>query len=139
MVKQTIPPRAERNDTIGINASGGNGIRTVGYIVRDAGGNGPELWRDSTALAGTDANVLVRMRLNLPASMQGKTVGVMSWATDASGRTGYSVGATANVPVTVHASSGSRPGSRQPAPHQTPTPTTGMPEQPASTYWPVAR
>lgn len=99
IVRQVVPPRVELNDSITISANGGNGIATIGFIVRNFDGTGPELKRASLTLAGDASNVTVRMSLALPATLQGARLSITSFATDRSGRTGYSVPATATSPV----------------------------------------
>lgn len=95
-VTQTVPVRAEVNDTIVISAGGGDGIRAIGFEVRD-----------STALVRRDSIVFpapygtpqrVSLPLNLPTSAQGRRVTVTSFAIDQGGRYGYSVPAQATLP-----------------------------------------
>lgn len=95
-VTQTVPVRAEVTDTIVINAGGGDGIRAIGFEVRD-----------STALVRRDSVVFpapfgtpqrVALSLNLPTSAQGRRVTVTSFAIDQTGRYGYSVPANATLP-----------------------------------------
>lgn len=99
IVRQVVPSRVELGDSITISANGGNGISTIGFIVRSFDGTGPELKRASMTLAGDASNVTVRMSLALPQSLQGARLSITSFATDRSGRTGYSVPATATSPV----------------------------------------
>ena len=99
LVRQTVPARAELNDSITISANGGNGIAQVGFIVRNYDGTGAEIKRDVLTLPGDASSVTVRMSMALPQSVQGGRVSITSYATDRSGRTGYSVPATANTPV----------------------------------------
>jgi len=95
-VTQVVPARAEVTDTIVISAGGGDGIRAIGFEVRD-----------STALVRRDSVVLpapygtpvrVSLPMNLPVTAQGKTLTVTSFAIDQAGRYGYSVPSTANLP-----------------------------------------
>lgn len=99
IVRQIVPPRAELADSITIMANGGNGIASIGFIVNDYDGGGAEIKRASMTLPGDASNVSVRMSMALPASVQGKRISITSFATDRSGRTGYSVSSTSTVPV----------------------------------------
>lgn len=95
-VTQTVPVRAEVTDTIVINAGGGDGIRSVGFEVRDSN---VVVRRDSVVLpAPYGSPVRVSLPMNLPVTAQGKKLTVTSFAIDQAGRYGYSVPATANLP-----------------------------------------
>lgn len=99
LVRQVVPPRVELGDSISISANGGNGIQYIGFIIRNYDGTGAEIKRDSLTLAGDASAVTVRMSLALPQAVQGSRISVTSFATDRSGRTGYSVSSTATSPI----------------------------------------
>lgn len=99
IVRQVVPPRAELGDSITITANGGNGISSIGFIVRADDAGGAEIKRDALTLPGDASNVSVRMSMALPQSVQGRRVSITSFAVDRSGRTGYSVSQTSSVPV----------------------------------------
>ena len=101
LVRQVVPPRLELGDSITIMANGGNGIQTIGFIVSDYDAGGTEIERESFTLAGDASNVTQRVPLTLPQSVQGRRISITSFATDRSGRTGYSVASTATTPVQV--------------------------------------
>jgi hypothetical protein len=95
-VTQVVPARAEITDTIVINAGGGDGIRSIGFEARDSN---TVIRRDSvlfTAPFGSPQRIAVPM--NLPTSAQGRRITITSFAIDATGRYGFSVPATANLP-----------------------------------------
>jgi hypothetical protein len=98
LVTQVVPTRAEVIDTVIITASG-DGIRSLGFIIRDT--TGAELRRDSVVYtAPYSSPQRVPMSLNLPPTTQGQKVAVTSFAYDQNGRVGYSVAATVTTPQT---------------------------------------
>ncbi|MFN2563876.1 MAG: YncE family protein [Gemmatimonadaceae bacterium] len=98
LVHQEVPERAEVIDTIIITASG-DGIRSLGFIVRDT--TGVELRRDSVVYPTPyESPRRELLSLNLPPTTQGQRVAVVSFAYDQNGRVGYSVPATVSTPQT---------------------------------------
>jgi hypothetical protein len=97
-VTHSVSSRAEINDSVTINASG-DGIRSIGFIVRDS--TGATIRADSiTFPAPYVSPQRVVMALALPRTVQGMRLTVISFATDASGRIGYSVPSNTSAPVT---------------------------------------
>ncbi len=97
-VFQTIASRVEVTDSLSITALG-NGVKIVGYELRDA--SGIVLKRDSVAIASPfPSTAVVTIPLNLSTAMQGKRISLISFAYDQGGRVGYSLqaGATAFQP-----------------------------------------
>ena len=89
LVTQTVPPRAERTDTVMVTANGA-GIRFVGIVVRDSVGGIVD--RDSVELPTPyTSNARVGIALRLPISMQGKHLAITGFAIDQSGRIGFAV------------------------------------------------
>lgn len=98
IVRQTVPSRAEMKDTLVVEASG-DGIASLGFIVRDT--NGVVIAGDSVTFADpTKSSQAERFSLGLPADAQGQRVTVVSFAVDARGRRAYSVPATSTTPET---------------------------------------
>jgi hypothetical protein len=96
-VTQVIPDRMETTDSITIVATG-DGIATVGFIVRDLAGT---VLKDSnTAVGAIASNVRRDMRINLPTTHQGRSVRVSSYAIDQQNVRGYSVAANVTVSQT---------------------------------------
>jgi hypothetical protein len=87
-VTQVVPVRAERTDTVVVTASGA-GIDSVGLIVTDLAG--AIVFDTAFQIVPATSNVKKGIAMALPVSAQGKTVNVMSYAVDQSGRHGYSV------------------------------------------------
>lgn len=97
MVWQTVPARAERGDSVYVHAVGGNGLTTIGLIAIA----GTDTARGTPiTLTGAPVEHKRWIRMELPATMQGKNVNILSFATDQQGLTGYSVAANATVPAT---------------------------------------
>jgi hypothetical protein len=94
-VYQTIPPRLELTDSVSVTAVG-NGITYVGFELRDA--SNVIVKRDSMAqVSPYPSTAVVGLPLNLPASAQGKTLAVITFAYDQGGRVGYSLPANGTV------------------------------------------
>jgi hypothetical protein len=88
-VTQIIPPRLELTDSITIMANG-DGIASVGFIMRDSVGT--ELKRATFPLTPPfTSNVSEIVPVNLVDSLQGRRVQISSFATDQAGITGYSI------------------------------------------------
>jgi hypothetical protein len=104
LVTQSVPPRAERTDTILVTANGA-GIEWVGIVVRDSAGNLVD--RDSVHMSSPfTSNVKQGVALRLPISNQGKHLAITSFAIDQVGRIGYSVRSTTVGPqITLAAGS----------------------------------
>jgi hypothetical protein len=103
LVTQTVPPRAERTDTIMVTANGA-GIRFVGIVVRDSAGGLVD--RDSVELTQPYAsNARVGIALRLPISMQGKHLAVTGFAIDQADRIGYAV-RSATLPAALTLAAG---------------------------------
>lgn len=96
LVRQTVPSRAERGDSVYIDAAGANGLVNMG-IIAIAGSD--TAWGTPVAIAGAPPEHKRYVRLSLPASMQGRTVSIISFATDAAGLRGYSIPLTATTAV----------------------------------------
>ena len=105
-VTQVIPSRMETTDSITIIATG-DGIATVGFIVRDL--NGVVLKDSNTTVGAIASNVRRDMRINLATIHQGRSVRVSSYAIDQQNVTGYSVAANVTVsqtdPLLAHSDS----------------------------------
>lgn len=93
-VTQVIPDRMETTDSITVIATG-DGIATVGFIVRDL--NGVVLKDSSTTITAIASNVRRDMRINLATTHQGRSVRVSSYAIDQQGLQGYSVASNVSV------------------------------------------
>jgi hypothetical protein len=99
IVQQSIPPRAEFNDTLEFAARDSDGlVRIVGFIARDSAG--AEVFRAADTL-GTPAQQVVRRKaFQPPLSARGRGVFITGYAIDVSGKTGYAVPGAATLPVT---------------------------------------
>lgn len=90
LVNQVVNPRLEISDSITVNARG-DGIRSIGYVARDAAGN--VILRDSvlmpTPFAGNAAAALSLAKL--APTLRGSRVAITGFAVDQSNRTGYAV------------------------------------------------
>jgi hypothetical protein len=88
-VTQTVGPRSELGDTVKIVATG-QGIVSVGLIVRDSVGN--ILHADTVALPPPiTSNVQVGVPLKLSLADQGRHLAITAFAIDQIGRIGYAV------------------------------------------------
>jgi hypothetical protein len=95
-VTQSVPPKAEFNDSVNVKATG-DGIAIVGLIIRDS--LGAIIQTDSVKFtAPFNGNVQQNVSLNLPPSRQGQRVGVTAFAIDQLGRIGYAVPLTVGTP-----------------------------------------
>lgn len=95
-VTQSVPPRAEFNDSVNVKATG-DGIAIVGLIIRDSVGT--IIQTDSVKFtAPFNGNVQQNVSLNLPPSRQGQKLGVTAFAIDQVGRIGYAVPITIGTP-----------------------------------------
>ncbi len=102
-VFQSIAARVETQDSLTITAIG-NGVRFVGYILRDSVGG--VIKRDSVALLlPYPSTAVVTIPLNLPESARGKRITLTSFAYDQGGRIGFSLpaGATTFQPNAANA------------------------------------
>ncbi len=93
LVYQTVAPRVEVSDSISIAVTG-TAIRTVGFEVLDS--TGTVVGSGSRAVTDSTPNPY-KLALNLGTTLQGKTLQLISYATDASSRTGWSLPAGAAV------------------------------------------
>jgi hypothetical protein len=88
-VTQIVPVRLELTDSVTVIASG-DGIASLGFIVRDSIGN--VIRRDSILLAPPfTSNARANIAINLPPGEQGRRMSIASFAVDQAGTTGYSV------------------------------------------------
>lgn len=95
-VTQVVQPKSEYADSVSVSAAG-DGIATVGLILRDTLGN--IVQQDSVRLPPPfNANVQANVALNLAPTFQGRKLGVTAFAIDGSGRVGYAVSSTTLVP-----------------------------------------
>jgi hypothetical protein len=95
-VTQSVPPRAEFNDSVNVKATG-DGIAIVGLIIRDS--LGAIIQTDSVKFtAPFNGNVQQNVSLNLPPTRQGQKLGVTAFAIDQLGRIGYAVPITIGTP-----------------------------------------
>ena len=97
-VYQTVAPRLEITDSIFVTALG-QGITSVGYELRDNTGALVKTLSVPQASPYPSTAVL-GLPLNLPATVQGKTLAVITFATDQGGRTGYSLRSNVTIPQT---------------------------------------
>jgi hypothetical protein len=95
-VTQTVPARAEVNDSIVVNAAG-DGIRSIGFVVRDSANT--IVRRDSVVFRAPFVSPQrAALPLNLPNLTQGQKVTVSSFAWDQNGRAGFSLPANVSTP-----------------------------------------
>lgn len=95
-VTQTVSVKNEYTDSVNVRATG-DGIAVVGLLIRDS--LGTVIQADTVKLPTPyNANVQTNVALNLPATQQGKRLGITAFAIDASGRIGYAVPATRGTP-----------------------------------------
>jgi hypothetical protein len=98
-VLQSIAARIETSDSVIVTGIG-NGITFVGYELRDQAG--VLIKRDSVPVPPPfPSTAVVAIPLNLPTTIQGKRVSLISFAYDLGGRIGYSVRSTATAAVSV--------------------------------------
>jgi hypothetical protein len=91
-VTQTVPPKAELNDSVNVRATG-QGITTVGVLIRDS--TGAVVLTDTVKLtAPFNANAQANVGMNLPSRLQGTRLGITAFAIDQAGRVGYAVPAS---------------------------------------------
>ena len=102
-VTQVVPPRVEFNDAVQVSASG-DGITSVGVIVKDSAGN--VLSRDSLTFAAPySSNRVAQVPIGLSLVHQGQRINVISfaWDNNAPPRIGYSIPANSSTPVSLEA------------------------------------
>ena len=102
-VFQTVPPRIEYTDSISVTANG-DGIVTMGLIIRDSVGNVLPGGDTITFAAPLASNRTQRLAVQLGLAQQGQRITIISFATDQNGNTGYSMQAGTTVPNTAQAS-----------------------------------
>jgi len=90
LVNQIVAPRLEVTDSVTVSAHG-DGIRSLGYVARDAAGN--VILRDSVLLPTPFAgNAAASLSLGkLAPTLRGTRVAITGFAVDQSNRTGYAV------------------------------------------------
>lgn len=89
VVTETVPPRVEVTDSIGVSATAKQNIDTVGFILKDS--TGAQLKRYAQVVATPATNVSLPLGLNLADSLQGRRLLVTAFAVNQSGIIGYSV------------------------------------------------
>jgi hypothetical protein len=95
-VTQTVAVKNEYTDSVTVRATG-DGIASVGVLVRDSVGN--LVAGDTVKLSQPyNANIQTNVPLNLPATQQGKRLGITAFAIDQAGRVGYAVAANRGTP-----------------------------------------
>lgn len=102
-VFQTVPPRVEFSDSITVNATG-DGITSVGRVIRDSLGNLLDSMR--IIYAGPFlSNVVQRLPVGLSLAHQGQRVNIISFATDNNvpPGVGFSMQAGTTIPISVQA------------------------------------
>jgi hypothetical protein len=104
-VYQTVPAKVEFTDSVTVTASG-DGIRSVGRILRDSAGT--VISRDSIVFPGPTftSNVTQKVALNLGLADQGRRLSVTSFAWDNATPTpsiGYSLPQGISTPTSVEA------------------------------------
>lgn len=102
-VFQTVPPRIEFLDSISVSASG-DGIATMGLIIRDSVGNLLTGGDTVTFAAPLASNRVQRLAVQLGLANQGQRITIISFATDQNGVTGYSMQAGTFTPITAQGS-----------------------------------
>jgi hypothetical protein len=97
VVNQKVDPRLEITDSVTVTARG-DGIRSLGYVARDAAGN--VILRDSILLPTPYAgNASASLSLGkLTPTLRGKRIAITGFAVDQSARTGYAVRSGAVAP-----------------------------------------
>lgn len=90
LVTQVVDPRLEVSDSVTVSGRG-DGIRSLGYVARDAAGN--VILRDSLLLPTPYAgNASAAISLSkLAPTLRGTRVAITGFAVDQSNRTGYAV------------------------------------------------
>ena len=96
-VFQTVPARMEKTDSITVTASG-DGIRSIGRVLRDSAGN--LISRDSVVYATPTSNRVQKLPLLDSLGLQGKRLDIISFAWDnsATPKIGYSMAAGTSIP-----------------------------------------
>ncbi|HEX3867974.1 MAG TPA: hypothetical protein VHV78_14530, partial [Gemmatimonadaceae bacterium] len=95
-VQQTVLPKSEFTDSVNVRATG-EGITTIGLVIRDS--TNAIIQADTVKLPPPfNGNVQQNVGLNLPASQQGKKLGITAFAIDQAGRVGYAVPSTQGTP-----------------------------------------
>jgi len=99
-VFQTVPPRIEFIDSISVSATG-NGIASMGLILRDSVGNLLTGGDTVTFAAPLSSNRVQKLAVQLGLANQGQRITIVSFATDQNGVTGYSMQAGTSTPITA--------------------------------------
>ena len=88
-VTQTVLLKSEAGDSVQVRATGEN-ITTLGLIIRDS--SGVMVQADTMRLSAPyTANAQASIPLAVPASQQGRRLGITAFAIDQAGRVGYAV------------------------------------------------
>lgn len=98
LVYQTVPPRLELGDSLDITARDPDGLVTaVGFIVKDS--TGQQVGSFELPISTPAQQVVRRLEWNVPASLRGRGLFVIGYATDQANHTGYAVPNGATIPV----------------------------------------
>jgi hypothetical protein len=99
-VYQTVPPKIEFTDSIEVTANG-DGIVTMGLILRDSVGNVITGGDTVTFPAPLASNRVQKLAVQLGFANQGQRIQVISFAIDQNGAVGYSMQAGTTTPRTA--------------------------------------
>jgi hypothetical protein len=98
LVTQRVPTRAEIRDTIVVTASG-TSLTKVGYVIKTVTGVAVD---SGTVPASASSFGPQGVGFSIPSKWQGTKMVVYTYATDASGLTGYSVANGVSIPQTTN-------------------------------------
>lgn len=97
-VYQSVAPRLETSDSITLTARDPDGmVGVVGFLLKN--GAGQTVFRSADTLSQPLQQVVRRKTFNAPVELRGQTLYVIGYATDVSGRTGYSIPSGSTISV----------------------------------------